>query len=155
LARGFWLYVWRIGKPDGQIIHYVGRTGDSSTLNAASPFSRVGGHLGSNENANQLRRHLKAHGLVPEDCASLEMVAFGPIHEEAKTKEDHTPRRDSVAALEKALCDAMKLAGYEVVNVVNSRRELNPAEWDTVRDAFAKHFPRLTTRPEAPAGRHR
>ena len=29
LQRGFWLYVWKIGLPDGSITHYVGMTGDA------------------------------------------------------------------------------------------------------------------------------
>ena len=42
--RGFWLYVWRIQSPEGELL-YVGRTGDSSSAHAASPIERMGQHL--------------------------------------------------------------------------------------------------------------
>ena len=44
LERGFWLYVWVIDGA-GDTLHYVGRTGDSSSSNAQSPFNRMGQHL--------------------------------------------------------------------------------------------------------------
>jgi len=44
LDRGFWLYVIDIHGPADRHL-YVGRTGDSSSPNAASPFSRIGQHL--------------------------------------------------------------------------------------------------------------
>ena len=44
LERGFWLYVWRIASPIGEVL-YVGRTGDSSSLNASPPFMRMAQHL--------------------------------------------------------------------------------------------------------------
>ena len=40
LQRGFWLYVWEVTAADGRTVHYVGRTGDSSSPNAQSPFTR-------------------------------------------------------------------------------------------------------------------
>ena len=40
-ARGFWLYVWRIESPKGELL-YVGCTGDSASANAASPIKRLG-----------------------------------------------------------------------------------------------------------------
>jgi hypothetical protein len=45
LRRGFWLYVWQINLRGRAAVYYVGRTGDSSSLKAQSPFSRVSGHL--------------------------------------------------------------------------------------------------------------
>ena len=50
LKRGFWLYVWKISTPRGKCL-YVGRTGDSSSPNAASPFNRIGQHLDLRKNA--------------------------------------------------------------------------------------------------------
>ncbi len=41
LERGFWLYVWRIASPIGELL-YVGRTGDSASPNASPPFMRMG-----------------------------------------------------------------------------------------------------------------
>ena len=55
--RGFWLYVWRIMSPIGELL-YVGRTGDSSSPYASSPFARMGQHLGNNKNQNMVRQHL-------------------------------------------------------------------------------------------------
>ena len=50
LERGFWLYVWEIAQ--GSQVHlYVGRTGDSSSARALSPFNRIGQHLDFRENA--------------------------------------------------------------------------------------------------------
>jgi hypothetical protein len=40
LGRGFWLYVWRI-TDDSRSALYVGRTGDSSSPHASSPFKRI------------------------------------------------------------------------------------------------------------------
>lgn len=46
LQRGFWLYVWKVTPADQAPLYYVGRTGDSSSTNAQSPFNRMGQHLG-------------------------------------------------------------------------------------------------------------
>jgi hypothetical protein len=48
LQRGFWLYVWEITAADHEVFYYVGRTGDSSSPNAQSPFNRMSQHLGVN-----------------------------------------------------------------------------------------------------------
>ena len=58
IERGFWVYVWRIASPVGELL-YVGRTGDSSSPKAATPFARMGQHLGTNERQNMVRRHLE------------------------------------------------------------------------------------------------
>ena len=50
LQRGFWLYVWKIAY-DQETYLYIGRTGDSSSPNASSPFNRIGQHLDFRENA--------------------------------------------------------------------------------------------------------
>ena len=50
LNRGFWLYVWRIQGPVSHHV-YVGRTGDSSSAHASSPFKRIGQHLDPSPNA--------------------------------------------------------------------------------------------------------
>ncbi len=42
LRRGFWLYVWEVVPKDGAAVLYVGMTGDSSSPNAQSPFTRLG-----------------------------------------------------------------------------------------------------------------
>jgi hypothetical protein len=54
LQRGFWLYVWDIRAGSERRL-YVGRIGDSSSPNAASPFQRIGQHLDFRENARVIR----------------------------------------------------------------------------------------------------
>ena len=65
LERGFWLYAWRIENGSREFF-YVGRTGDSSSQYAASPFSRLGQHLDirPNATANMLLRHVRRLKLV-------------------------------------------------------------------------------------------
>ncbi len=142
IERGFWLYVWRIDSPIGELL-YVGRTGDSSSPNAAAPFARMGQHLGTHRAQNMVRRHLERRGAPPEDCASFRLIAHGPLFSEAQDWSEHVERRDVVAALEKTLAESLVVAGYSVLNRVRSRHEADAALWATVRTAFAAHFPRL------------
>lgn len=143
LQRGFWLYVWEIETASGGKWLYVGRTGDSSSANSQSPFTRLGQHLGTNKNANALRRHLTNVGVDPDTCRLFEMVAYGPVLPEATSMDDHCPRRDTMAALEKTLCDALIKAGYAVLNNVHCLHALNDSIWQDTFDAFAKRFPNL------------
>jgi hypothetical protein len=142
LKRGFWLYIWEVAVPGGQSLFYVGRTGDSSSVNAQSPFNRMGQHLGFAPNSSMLRRHLCARGVEPEHC-SFRLVAHGPIFEEAKDRDGHYERRDIVAALEKALAEAMCAAGYDVMNTVRCVKPLGSKMFADVRAAFAADFPAL------------
>jgi hypothetical protein len=148
LQRGFWLYVWEVTAADGRTVLYVGRTGDSSSANAQSPFNRLSQHLGTNKHANALRRQLLNVGIEPNDCLKFEMVAYGPIHAEGASMADHTPLRDRVAAMEKALCDALCTAGYTVLNSVNCRQKLDEQSWIEALSAFAERFPKLNQSPE-------
>jgi hypothetical protein len=50
LQRGYWLYVWKVIAPK-QVLFYVGRTGDNSSVNAGSPFVRISQHLNFRLNA--------------------------------------------------------------------------------------------------------
>jgi hypothetical protein len=142
LQRGFWLYIWEITVATEEKYYYVGRTGDSSSANAQSPFNRMGQHLGFNKNSNVLRRHLKSRGNDPENC-TFHLVAYGPIVDEAKTDDEHRKNRDIVAGLEKKLADAMRTAGYEVLNTVYCRKELDVRLFNDTRNAFASYFPKL------------
>lgn len=143
LNRGFWLYVWEVspGKRRRKL-YYVGRTGDSSSSNAASPFARMGQHLGQMKNSNMLRTHLKKFKVEPEGC-SLRLVAHGPILAETRNSVHHVSRRDRIAAMEKALECSMKEAGYRVMNDVKCRMKLEPRQFSAVRRAFASKFPKL------------
>jgi hypothetical protein len=128
---------------DGGTLHYVGRTGDSASPRAQSPFSRISGHLGSNKHSNALRRHLASKNIDFESCLKLEFVTYGPIEEEAADWEAHVPKRDSVHALERDLCVAMKAAGYDVINDVTCRLSSDTKRWLAVGTQFAKAFSRL------------
>jgi len=141
LKRGFWLYVWRVTTDNGDV-HYVGRTGDSSSPNAAPPYQRMAQHLGRNKNNNTLRRNLERRGIEPEQC-SFELISVGPIFDEKTNMEEHTKPRDTVAALEKELACAMKAAGYDVINTISSKMVLDEDIWKKAKSAFSAHFPKL------------
>ena len=145
LQRGFWLYVWEITPPEGTALYYVGRTGDSSSTNAQSPFNRMGQHLGFAKNSNMLRRHLGKHGVEPERCV-FRLVALGPLEAEsmAESRNEHDDRRDHVAAMGIALAETLTLAGCRVMNRVVSRKQLDAARFAEVRVALATAFPHLT-----------
>lgn len=142
LERGFWLYVWEITTPKCERVFYVGRTGDSSSSNAQSPFNRMSHHLGFRKESNALRRHLQANAIEPESC-SFRLVAYGPLHGEGDDQDEHLARRDLVAAMEKALAVELGSAGYHVLNTVNCRTRLDKEAFAEVRTAFAKHFSKL------------
>jgi hypothetical protein len=144
LSRGFWLYVWEVTPPTGKPVFYVGRTGDSSSTNAQSPFNRMSQHLGFAKNSNMLRKHLVAFSIVPEDC-QFRLVAVGPIEQEStsSTREEHDTRRDIVAAMEKALAELIARSGHQVMNKVSSRKTLDPERFALVRRALAGAFPTL------------
>ncbi|HEU4713304.1 MAG TPA: hypothetical protein VFS76_17150 [Pyrinomonadaceae bacterium] len=141
LERGFWLYVWEISTRD-DLLYYVGRTGDSSSSNAQSPFNRMSQHLGFNERSNVLRRRLRGLGVDPEMCA-FRLVAYGPVLKEAACLEDHRGPRDITAAFEKPLAAALTDAGYNVINKVHCRIAPEDALFADVRAAFTPEFPRL------------
>lgn len=146
LERGFWLYVWQVTPASGEPLFYVGRTGDNSTINAQSPFYRIGQHLGGEQECNMLRRYLQERGLEPETCA-FRLVAVGPIMEESRSREEHFERRDHLAAMEKALSEELQRAGCELMNRVRSAKPLDAKLYATIRAAFASAFPELIREP--------
>jgi hypothetical protein len=115
---------------------YVGRTGDSSSPNASSPFRRIGQHLDSSLNAkgNALGRQLKTVGVNPEAC-TFEMIAIGPIFDEQRTMPEHKPLRDKTAALERALADELKSRGY---NVLGTHPRAEEPDSDLLNQVIAK-----------------
>ena len=115
LQRGFWLYVWRVTEGPRTVL-YVGRTGDSSSRYAASPFSRLGQHLDLRETAtaNMLLRNLRKAGLNPVAC-SYSLFAIGPIYPECDTLESHRETRDLLAPLEAAIAARLRADGHEVL----------------------------------------
>jgi len=127
LQRGFWLYVWKVETPCGLML-YVGRTGDNSSPNAAAPYTRMGQHLGSQKTQNALRKHLQLRNIEPEACSAFHLIAHGPIYPEVVKQEgeertalmaEHTPTRNLVGAMEKALAEDLSNAGYDMLNIVN------------------------------------
>ncbi len=87
LRRGFWLYIWDI-RFQNQRFTYVGGTGDISSVNASSPFARIGRHLNPNKNAkgNSIATRLKDNNIDQCEC-SFDMVAIDPIFPEVEDKD--------------------------------------------------------------------
>lgn len=144
LQRGFWLYVWEISPAGAAPLYYVGRTGDSSSTHAQSPFNRMGQHLGFKEASNALRRQLLAQGVTPEDC-QFKLVAVGPLDAESieDSRAQHDERRDRIAAMEKALADLMLDSGYKVINRVHCKKTLDLQVFEGVRLAFSGAFSKI------------
>ena len=132
LQRGFWVYVWRVRHRGGELL-YVGRTGDSSSQFAASPFARLGQHLDirSTASANMLLRHLWKRRLNPLSC-TYSLVAVGPLFPEQRNLRTHRPFRDRVAAIEAALARQLRADGYKVVGTHPSSQETDGALYRTV-----------------------
>lgn len=150
LARGFWLYVWRVTHRARTIV-YVGRTGDSSSCNAGSPIARLGLHLDvrKSASANMLLRHMKLRDMDPV-ASSYRMVALGPIFPEQTTWAAHERIRDIVAPMEAALARHMTALGFDVVGMTSSRHPLDEQLFERVLrqgraqlDALLDRQPRL------------
>ena len=137
LRRGFWLYVWEVlGPAADEPVLYVGRTGDSSSLYAQSPFNRMGQHLGTAVNSSMLRQHLGRRSLDLEACR-YRLVAHGPLLQEAQDDQVlHRERRDRMSASEKALASDLAAAGYDVLNIVRSHMALDEVFHEEVLAAF-------------------
>ena len=143
LARGFWLYVWEVTTNSDEKWLYVGRTGDSSSPNAQSPFSRLSQHLSQNPKSNALRRNLIRASVDADSCRSFELICYGPILAECATMDLHRPARNIMAGLEKGLRDALHTAGYRVLNEVKSRHPIDQSRMAKVLNAFAVRFSKL------------
>ena len=115
LRRGFWLYLWKI-ESEGRLYFYVGRTGDSSSPNAASPFNRIGQHLDFRKNAkgNSLAKRLNEAGVNPMS-SSFRMLALGPFFPEQQTFEAHKPFRDKMATMEYMVAQFLADKGANVL----------------------------------------
>jgi len=140
LERGFWLYAWRITCGERKFF-YIGRTGDSSSQFAASPFSRLGQHLDirTNAKANTLLRHVRAQALDPLEC-EFELLAFGPLFPEQQSMELHRKFRDKIAPLEAALAQLFKSRGFKVVGTHGQSGTPDPALQAEVERVFAAEF---------------
>jgi len=151
LQRGFWLYVWQVETPKGELL-YVGRTGDNSSPHATAAYTRMGQHLGFQKTQNALRKQLNNRSIDPEECSAFHLISHGPIYPEitkieGEDRKDlmakHMPLRNLVGAMEKALAEELVAAGYDVMNEVKWSHPHDIEVWSAVREAFAEHFPRL------------
>lgn len=144
LRRGFWLYVWRIQSPRGLYL-YVGRTGDSSSPYAASPFTRVGRHLDVRPHAksNAMTRQIRRAGLDPTLCW-FQMVALGPLYPEQKSMKSHRPIRDKVAALEGGIARFLQRRRYSVLGSHGRSAGLDARLFARLRALVAREFPPQT-----------
>ena len=117
LTRGFWLYIWKITS-SGKTYLYVGRTGESSSANAASPFTRVSRHLDFRANAkgNSLARRLDEKGVAVSECR-FEMISLGPIFAEQEDFPAHRPYRDKMATLEFEAAAFLRELGFDVLGI--------------------------------------
>ncbi|MCK4819475.1 AbiV family abortive infection protein, partial [bacterium] len=141
LERGFWLYIWDIKTLTERYL-YVGRTGDSSSPNAASPFARIGQHLDARPNAraNSIARRLKEKNVLPSS-GTFEMLAIGPLFLEQATLTDHNVYRDQMAALERDLAKYLRESGYNVLGTHASRKSVNEKMLTKVLKIVKKRFP--------------
>lgn len=140
LERGFWLYAWLLRSGDDKAV-YVGRTGDSSSQFAASPFSRLSQHLDvrPSATANMLLRQVRNLGWDPLTC-EYELAAFGPIFPEQANLEEHRVKRDIIAPLETALATLFREQGFKVVGSHGKTRDTDPRLLKQVEQAFRKVF---------------
>lgn len=138
LERGFWLYAWLIKCGTDKAV-YVGRTGESSSQFAASPFSRLGQHLDVRPRAtsNMLLRQVRKLGWEPLAC-QYELVAFGPMFPEQADLVQHRFKRDIIAPLETELALMFKSEGFKVIGNHDTHRIADHGFLEQVRRAFHK-----------------
>lgn len=141
LRRGFWIYVWHVTTGNGRQLVYVGRTGDTSSPNAQSPFRRVGQHVDPNlkSKSNALPRNLRKNEIDPVSC-HFKFTALGPIYEEQEDMESHVPVRDNAAALERKAADWFKDRGYEVLGSHPKKRSVDENAWGFIEDELINRF---------------
>ena len=140
-----------------ELVFYVGRTGDSSSINAASPFNRMGQHLNLRPEAKAAmlaKRLREKYPSINSSEFSYRLVSVGPIFPEVGVVDRRTPSeeerakhhvgRDVVSGLESMLEKKMRSAGYKVLNIVYSKKEESARHhWPGVLAAFVPHFPKL------------
>ena len=143
----FWLYVWRVTTDTDDELLYVGRTGDSTYTTANPPIFRMGQHFEPKGGGNMLLQRLADREIDPYTCTDFQIVAHGPLFPAANNKPCHYKRRDIVAALERALRDALLLGGYDVISHENSIKPLCQPCWQDIRQAFQRHFDQIAPYP--------
>lgn len=141
LQRGFWIYIWLIQTNASKRLIYVGRTGDTSSPNAQSPFRRVGQHVDPNPNSksNALARNLRNLKIDPKSC-KFSFTAIGPIFKECESMEAHIPVRNQMAALERSTADWFHGKGFEVIGTHPKLREVNTEIWNKIKYELMQRF---------------
>ena len=146
---GYFLYVWKATTAQGDLILYVGRTGDDVYTSANPPVVRVGQHLGRGR-AAALTNNLRKRGVNARECAELRVVIHGPIFPPAQGDRDaHDARVTAMAALERAFSDTLQHNGYTVVGIHPRNWNFCRRCWQGIQEAFGQHF----DLDEAPPGR--
>jgi hypothetical protein len=141
LERGFWIYAWKIIGSRDERLCYVGMTGDVTRV-AQSPFGRATSTLGTNKEANTLRKALGARGIEPECCKALTLIAYGPLYD-AVNAGHYMEHWHKVRALERALYDALKDGGFEPIN---KQRPHGRAEYDAIYSIRSGRHSQATSR---------
>jgi len=138
LERGFWLYLWQV-KSKNKVAWYIGRTGDSSSPNAASPFSRLSQHLDLRENSksNTLVKNLRIQGFNPSEC-EFHLCSIGPLFPEQNTFEEHKPFRDIVGLLEAELAYYVRSTGNVVIGTHPKRGNYDNNLFSEIKEIVAK-----------------
>lgn len=145
--RGFWLYVWEISNGRRQVL-YVGRTGDSSSHYASSPFARFGQHMDAKSHArgNAILKNLRKCGMDPSEC-TFDLFAVGPLFKEQREMQLHRERRHKVAALEFALASHLRKRGYEVIGTHACSVNPTPRLLRRLLTSLEERFPPRAGRP--------
>jgi hypothetical protein len=112
-ARGFWIYVYKITH-DSSTYYYVGRTGDSSSTNASSPFKRMLSHFSNNKKGNALTRNLN-EAKIPIESSEFKLYSFGPLYPEQENWHNHQKYRDLTATVEFQVAIELIEKGYKVI----------------------------------------
>lgn len=135
LQRGFWLYIAEICCTGNQYV-YVGRTGDSASPYAASPFSRIGRHLDFRDNAkgNSLAKRLKEQHVDPKR-SRFRILALGPFFKEQGSFEAHKPYRDRMATLEYEIAEYLR---KQKINVLGKHHTGAPIQKDVIEDVKSR-----------------
>jgi len=150
LNRGFWLYVCKVSLGHYKFF-YVGMTGDSSSLNAASPFLRFARHLDTSRNArsNSLFRALAKARINPSDCR-FEILAFGPLYSETRSAVAHRLNREKPAALEIAVTTSLRQSRYHIIGTHGTRLSLTPDQYPILEQILTELNLELRLRLRSP-----
>jgi hypothetical protein len=145
LNRGFWIYIIQIADLTKNIkYYYVGMTGDTGSINAASLFVRLGRHLDKKENArgNTLWRAIKREGI---DNNKLSFCVKGfYLRKEEKQEEIHKKIRREISFiedklhkdLERVVCKVLGTQWREEKDILKvSKKEYNDIV-DVVNEKF-------------------